>query len=234
MVEPVIEILTMFFLAISIPFLMAAGTSLAFPEPNPTRPFPSPTTTRALKLKFLPPLTTLVTRLMWTTLSIIPLSFLSSRSRRSPRGEPCPGRFIGRCNRCLLEFQTVFARRVGERFDVAVIEVSAAVEDHARDALVLGALGDQRADRFRGRRIGALDVHIAVLRRSRGQRFAGRVVDHLGVDVFLTLENRQARALLRAEHLAADPFANPPSRFHSMFCAIHVVSLCAEIDCPAH
>src|SRR5437763_16619103 len=164
MVVPRMEMSIMVFLAISMPFLMAAGTSLALPEPKPTRPFPSPTTTRALKLKFLPPLTTLVTRLIWTTLSIIPLSLLSSRSRRSPRGEPCPGRFIGRCNRCLLEFQTVFARRVGERFDVAVIEITAAVEDHARDAFVLGALGDQCADRFRRRRIGALGACISVLR----------------------------------------------------------------------
>jgi len=60
------EIEIMFFLAISIPFLIAAGTSFALPEPNPTRPCPSPTTTRALKLKFLPPLTTLVTRLIET------------------------------------------------------------------------------------------------------------------------------------------------------------------------
>src|ERR1700756_4789456 len=193
MVVPDMEMATMFFLAISMPFLMAAGTSLALPEPKPTRPCPSPTTTRALKLKFLPPLTTLVTRLMGTTLSIIPLSLRSSRSRRSPRGEPCPGRFIGRCNRCLLEFQTVFARRVSERFDVAVIEVSAAVEDHARDALVFRALGDQRADRFRGGGVGTLDARVRILRRSGDQRLAGRIVDDLNVNVFLTLEDRQAR-----------------------------------------
>src|SRR5438270_2503387 len=221
MVVPFIEIFTMFFLAISIPFLMAAGTSFAFPEPKPTRPAPSPTTTRALKLKFLPPLTTLVTRLIWTTLSIIPLSLLSSRSRRSPRGEPCPGRFIGRCNRGLLEFQTVFARRVSERFDVAVIKVSAAVEDHTRDALVLRALGDQRADRFRSRRVGTLGARVRIFRRSGGQRLAGRVVDDLDVDVFLTLEDRHARTLLRAGELAADPFPNPASRCDSLFCVIH-------------
>src|ERR1043166_4773436 len=226
MVVPVISIFTMFFLAMSMPFLMAAGTSLALPEPKPTRPAPSPTTTRALKLKFFPPLTTLVTRLMWTTLSIIPLSLLSSRSRRSPRGEPCPGRFIGRCNRCLLEFQTVFARRVSERFDVAVIEVSAAVEDHARDALVLRALGDQRADRFRSRRIGALHARIRVLRRSGDQRLAGCVGDDLKIDVFLTLEDRHARTLLRAGEVAADAFPNPSSRCHSLFCVIHVLPTC--------
>jgi hypothetical protein len=34
---------------------MASGTSLAFPRPLPTWPFPSPTTTRALTLNRLPP-----------------------------------------------------------------------------------------------------------------------------------------------------------------------------------
>ena len=59
-----------FFLAASMPFLIAAGTSLALPVPNPTIfAAGSPTTTRAEKLRFLPPLTTLVTRLMETTCS---------------------------------------------------------------------------------------------------------------------------------------------------------------------
>src|SRR3954463_1296182 len=57
------------FFAASIPFLIADGTSFALPTPNPTTPCPSPTTTSALKLRFLPPLTTLVTRLMLTTVS---------------------------------------------------------------------------------------------------------------------------------------------------------------------
>src|ERR1051326_2011750 len=54
MVVPFMAIFTMFFLAISMPFLMAAGTSLAFPEPKPPRPAPSPSQARALELKFLP------------------------------------------------------------------------------------------------------------------------------------------------------------------------------------
>src|SRR4051812_5813626 len=57
------------FFAASMPFLIADGTSFAFPTPKPTTPWPSPTTTSALKLRFLPPLTTLVTRLMFTTVS---------------------------------------------------------------------------------------------------------------------------------------------------------------------
>src|SRR3954453_15661513 len=49
---------------------MAEGTSLALPTPKPTtRACASPTTTRAEKLMFLRPLTTLVTRLIATTFS---------------------------------------------------------------------------------------------------------------------------------------------------------------------
>src|ERR1700730_11797889 len=54
-----------------MPFLMAAGTSFAFPVPKPTIFAPgSPTTTSAEKLRFLPPLTTFVTRLIETTCSL--------------------------------------------------------------------------------------------------------------------------------------------------------------------
>src|SRR6266567_8825091 len=59
-----------FFFAASMPLRIADGTSLALPTPNPTtRADESPTTTRAEKLMFLPPLTTLVTRLIATTFS---------------------------------------------------------------------------------------------------------------------------------------------------------------------
>ena len=68
-VEPIIGISTMFLLATSTPFWMAAGTSLALPWPTPTRPAPSPTTTSAVKLNRRPPLTTLATRLIETTRS---------------------------------------------------------------------------------------------------------------------------------------------------------------------
>src|SRR5688572_6560620 len=59
------------FFAASIPFLMAEGTSFALPTPKPTTPWPSPTTTSALKLRFLPPFTTFVTRLIDTTVSLM-------------------------------------------------------------------------------------------------------------------------------------------------------------------
>src|SRR5690349_5417447 len=59
-----------FFLADSIPLRMAWGTSLALPDPYPTTAaLGSPITTKAANERFLPPLTTLVTRLMATTWS---------------------------------------------------------------------------------------------------------------------------------------------------------------------
>src|SRR3954447_19488672 len=80
------------FLAASMPFLMADGTSFALPTPKPTTPWPSPTTTYALKLRFLPPLTTFVTRLMDTTVSFKSSCDGSMRSRVFiPRTPARPG-----------------------------------------------------------------------------------------------------------------------------------------------
>ena len=67
-----------FFFALSIAFLIASGTSAALPLPTPTCPASSPTTTTALNLKFLPPLTTLATLLIATTFSFNPSSSLLS------------------------------------------------------------------------------------------------------------------------------------------------------------
>ena len=53
---------TIDFRAFSTPLRMASGTSFALPIPMPTCPFLSPTVTKALKLKRLPPFTTLATR----------------------------------------------------------------------------------------------------------------------------------------------------------------------------
>ena len=140
-VVPAIGTRTSAFLAASIAFLIADGTSFALPMPNPTTPWPSPTTTSALKLRFLPPLTTFVTRLMATTVSFSSISDGSIFSRESP----CVVSIVG------LELQPRFARRVGHRAHAAVIQVAAAVEHDARDALFLQPLGDRpcRAPRRR-------------------------------------------------------------------------------------
>src|SRR5919202_5397790 len=126
------------FFAASMPFLIADGTSFALPTPKPTTPWPSPTTTSALKLRFLPPLTTFVTRLIETTVSLI---------------SSCDGSIRSRVRIRLLEFQSCFARGVRNGANAPVIEEPAAIEHDALDSLVDRALGDSAADRF-----GALHV----------------------------------------------------------------------------
>src|SRR5690349_7912456 len=133
-----------------MPFLIAEGTSLALPTPKPTTPWPSPTTTRALKLRFLPPLTTLVTRLIETT-----VSFRSS----------CDGSIRSRVLMCL-ELQPGLTRCVGHGLDAAVIEEPVAIEHHARDALFLQPLGNRTADRFRTRLV--VPAHFRGERRLEG------------------------------------------------------------------
>src|SRR4026207_739457 len=104
-----------------MPFFMADGTSFALPTPKPTTPLPSPTTTSALKLRFLPPLTTLVTRLIDTTVSLISSCAASTFSRV---------RFINPT----LELQTCFSGGFRHRFDPPVIEEAVAIENHALHA----------------------------------------------------------------------------------------------------
>src|SRR5438105_11415295 len=115
--------LTWLRLAISTPFRIASGTSRAFPRPAPTRPLPSPTTTRAENENLRPPLTTLATRFR-----------LTSRSLRSERSPAYEGFLIA----TLLELQSGLAGRVRESLDPTVVEEPAAVEDHRCDPGVLG------------------------------------------------------------------------------------------------
>jgi hypothetical protein len=75
--------------ACSVALRIASGTSRALPEPCPTRPLPSPTTTIAAKPNRRPPFTTLATRLMPTSFSTNSLSSrLPSRDWRSLRLPP--------------------------------------------------------------------------------------------------------------------------------------------------
>src|SRR5215813_1112148 len=162
---------TRFFFAASIPFLIADGTSFALPMPKPTTPWPSPTTTRALKLRFLPPLTTFVTRLMDTTVSLISSCAGSIRSRvfMCVHAPPQAGQTIlvlarlsHFCVRCLsaasLELQTCLTGCIRNRADPAVIQEPAAIEDHPLDAFVDGALCNDLADRFRALQVATTNV----------------------------------------------------------------------------
>src|SRR5688500_9238051 len=158
MVVPWSGTLIRFFFAASMPFLIADGTSLALPTPKPTMPWPSPTTTRALKLRFLPPLTTLVTRLMDTTVSLNSVCPASIFSRK---------RFMVATS----ELQTGFARRVSDRLDAAVIEEPVAIEHDALDALLDQALRDGLADRLGAGDVAALG---RLLERALHGRLGGR------------------------------------------------------------
>src|SRR5438477_5564517 len=133
-------------LAASVALRIASGTSRAFPWPKPTRPFSSPTTTRAAKPKRRPPFTTLATRLMWTSLSV---NSLSTSLRSRPWGSRAIFRFPSS------EFQSALTRGFGQRLDAAVVEIAAAVEHHVLDALRRRALRDQLADRLGGGDVGA-------------------------------------------------------------------------------
>src|SRR5688500_15220505 len=191
-----------FFFAASMPFLMADGTSFALPMPKPTTPWPSPTTTSALKLRFLPPLTTFVTRLIETTVSLISSCDASTFSR---------SRFIS----ATLELQTCFARRVGHCLHAPVIEEPVAVEHHALDALFEQPLSDGLANRLRAPDVAAgrlLRQHAFDRRldgRRRRNRAAGHVVHDLHVHVRHAAEHGQARPLFAAADALADPELDP-------------------------
>ena len=74
-----------------------------------------------------------------------------------------------------LERQSSFARRVRERLDTSVIQVSAAVEDHFLDTGLAGALGEQLAELRRladaAKRVARAD---AALRREGLRRIEQR------------------------------------------------------------
>src|SRR5262245_47851847 len=179
---------------------MAEGTSFALPTPNPTTPWPSPTTTSALKLRFLPPFTTLVTRLMETTVSLM---------------SSWPGSIRSRVR--ILEIQSCFAGGICDSANAAVIQKPASVEHDVFDALADRPLGDGRADGF-----GTLDVAAAdalgearfergIDARRRRERLAAEIVDHLRVDVLHAPEHAQARTLFRAGDPLALTQLDPPA-----------------------
>src|SRR5258706_11969221 len=116
---------------------------------------------------------------------------------------------------------TLFPYTTLFRSDVSVIQVSAAIEDHALDALVLRLLGDERTDRLRRRLVRPLGGRVLLHARGRDDGLAGGVVDHLRVDVLETLEHRQARTLGGAGDFVPDTLANPASGDDSVFCLIH-------------
>src|SRR5262249_54012210 len=94
----------------------------------------------------------------------------------------------------ILKPQPGLARRFGQGFDAPVVNVPPAIEHDLRDALVLGALGDQASHRFRGVNVAAITHARALLdRRSGTDRHALIVIDQLGVNVIDAAKNREPR-----------------------------------------
>src|SRR3569623_862517 len=192
-------------------------------------PSPSPTTTRAVKLKRRPPWTTFATRLIATTRSTYWL--FSAPPRRSSRPRPprspprCPRRApLMRCSSslvssfgvCRSEGQAALPGGIGEGRDAAVVLVARPVEDHGLDARALGALGHELADLLGLLGLVAREGPQVGLHRGRGHQGAAfEVVDALHADVLRGAGDHQARTLggdgdlLAAAHLALQPGLDP-------------------------
>src|SRR6202162_312010 len=154
---------------------IAMGTPRAVPIPKPALPFWSPTTTSAEKLRFLPPLTTLVTRWMATTWSFKLLA-LTSMFRRTASVSL---RMILDIN---LEFQPRFPGRCGQGFHTSVVHISAAIEHHLLDPGRAGALGNLFPDNFCRRHVVAsLEIlaRFLVNRTGRDECAPAAVLDDL-------------------------------------------------------
>src|ERR1019366_6381499 len=226
MVEPLRFSLTIFFLACSMALRMAMGTSRALPIPNPAWPAWSPTTTSAEKLRFLPPLTTLVTRWMATTWSFKLLG-LNSMFRRTASVSL---RMILDIN---LKFQPRFPGRRGQGFHTTVVHVSAAIEHHLLDPGRAGSLGNLFSNHFCRRHVVASLEFLArflVNRTRRDERATAAVLDDLRVDIPVRAVHAKARALGRADHARADAQVNPAAmrvarKFSDWLCCHDVLLL---------
>src|SRR6478609_8633651 len=146
----------------------------------PTMPFSSPTTTRAVKEKRRPPLTTLATRLISTT--------RSWRSRPAGETDLSGAAIRGFLRVEGLEGQAALAGALGQGLDTAVVLVAAAVEDGGLDARGTRALGQQRTGP--AGLLHRLERAQVVLRPGDGgQRAPGVVVDELGGDAAVGAED---------------------------------------------
>src|ERR1700730_7924204 len=194
-----------FFLACSIAFLMAMGTSRALPMPKPACPWLSPTTTRAEKLRFLPPLTTFVTRLMAIT-SSFNSERLTSSSRRTAK--------LSR-NSCFdigLKLYPRSPRRVSERLHTAVILVTAAVKHYFLHPGGLSAFGHRFADHFCRRDVAStLEIlfRFSVHGTRRHQRLPAAVVKALRVNMAQGTLHAKAWAFGGAGNFGAHTIVHP-------------------------
>src|SRR5580698_342037 len=195
MVVPSMWIRRRFFLAASMPLRMAEGTSLALPTPKPTTlAAGSPITTSAEKLRFLPPFTTLVTRLIETTCSF--------------RLSVCGSIRFTVLNAIRLKLQSGFPCRVRQGLDAAVVDIAAPIEHYLLNSLFLGSPGNDLADGLGRRQVATLGAVSLFDGGSGNQREAVGIVDYLHIDIGQAAEHRQTRPLRGAAHLVADALVN--------------------------
>src|ERR1700693_4564393 len=181
------------------------GTSRALPMPKPAWPCASPTTTNAEKLRFFPPFTTLVTRLMATTCSFSELGLASTGWRTASLS-------LSMCLDMSLEFQPRFAGRIGQRLYPPVILVAAAVEHHLGDAGLQRAFGRDLPHHLRRGHVSpGLDLlrRFFVVRARGAERASSRVVDDLHADVPQRAVHAEARALRCSLHTAPQAVMDP-------------------------
>src|SRR5579864_7987849 len=190
------------------PVPSGAGFSSTMPEPYPTTAaVGSPTTTSAAKERFLPPFTTLVTRLMETTWSLSwywpGSSFLITVGIRDSLPIPV---WRGRPRPRLLKLQPRLPCRIRQGFDPAVVQVAAAIEDHLLNALLLRPLGHLLAH-FLGRGQVAPGLALALLAlggTGKHQGLAFHIVHQLHVNMIQRPVHVQAQPFRRTHHLLAD------------------------------
>src|SRR6266850_1868299 len=107
-----------------------------------------------------------------------------------------------------LKFQPALAGALGDGRDPAVVHEAVPVEHDRGDLRFLALLCHQLADLLGPLLLLALHsfslLELGRERGGRGERLAGRVVDHLRVDVVQAAVDRQARALDVALHPLAD------------------------------
>src|SRR4030042_1049768 len=182
-----------FFFASSIPLRIASGPSCASPRPLPTVPFPSPTTTRALKPNLPPPFTTLATLLIFTTRSV------NSRSLESLVSTPSPP---------LSKFEAFLTRCLCELLYPAVVQETVAIEDHPLDPLLQRLLREELADGLGCPGVArGLEFPLQFFAEGRRgcQGLPGDIVDDLGIDVIETPVDGEAGALRGPPPLLPDP-----------------------------
>src|SRR5688572_7185552 len=235
----------------------ASETSLALPVAKPTRPWPSPTATRALKEKRRPPFTTFATRLIATTFSTrsLPSRWSPPRPRWSDPGRPRPPRSPPSPPRGPPRPPGLFPPRPPRppRAPPGAPPVDGFVMSELQSALAGGVghrlhaavvpvsgpvehhMGDPRALRALRHCLaylrGTLRLRPLELRVGhREQRTTGGVVHQLRAHVLQRAEHHQAGAFLRAGYLA--PHANVPAK--SLLGAAHYpTNLCRHYLPPA-